>query len=302
MKKIPPSFRRLVLGVLLLVTLSSSLLLPTAASQLRSFFTAEPGNSRKADSSTTHLLLISLGGQEETPLPENMVLCSIHRDSGKMDAVSLHKELYIESPGEAGKSLQAAYREGGLEELRQTVNAAFALELAGCIAVDIGKLPQLVDSRGGIAVCLTPEEARAINQQTGSNFTGGLHQLEGKHAMAYWHLQIPGQVETAQAYRQKAMICAFLGQCRDLGLRELQSLLKAFIPILSTDMKQTQLLGLALDVLPMLSQLEVTSHRIPAEGTGTRETRNGTAAWIMDTGTLQQQLTDILKNSNSTSG
>ena len=52
-----------------------------------------------------------------------------------------------------------------------------------------------------------------------------------------------------------------------MNLLELNDLLTAVLPLVTTDMSNSEIMGYALELFPMLADLKMTSQQIPAEDT-----------------------------------
>ena len=71
------------------------------------------------------------------------------------------------------------------------------------------------------------------------------------------------------------MISALLGQYRNIKWRELLKLMDELLPMISTDLNYGQIVLLAMEILPKLSDAQITTQHIPASGTYTDETIDG---------------------------
>ena len=58
---------------------------------------------------------------------------------------------------------------------------------------------------------------------------------------------------------------AILDRVRDLGVTDLLGLVNSLIPMVTTDMTNSQIIDLAMVAIPMLKDLELQSYRIPTD-------------------------------------
>ena len=56
-------------------------------------------------------------------------------------------------------------------------------------------------------------------------------------------------------------------KCRGMNLTQLNKLMEEALPMLTTDMTNREILNYVLSLLPILSNLQIKTQRIPADGT-----------------------------------
>jgi hypothetical protein len=66
------------------------------------------------------------------------------------------------------------------------------------------------------------------------------------------------------------------------------------LPMLTTDLNRGQLFLYALEVLPHLSDIDIHSQRVPADGTFSDKTINGMSVLVADMATQRQHLRNTL--------
>lgn len=239
----------------------------------------------KKDRKTVNILLIGQDRRETDTVSraDSILLCSFHTDSGNLTMTSFLRDLYLPIPGRGSDRINAAYAYGGSSLLKQTLQENFDIPIDGCIEVDFSRFAQVIDTLGGVELQLRQDEARVINQATGSNLTEGLQLLNGEQTLAYSRIRnLDSDGDFSRTDRQRKVVSAIVGAYRDAGLPALLSLLRQILPMLSTDMTESRLLLLALEVFPMLPELELTSQSVPAPGTYRDETVNGMAVLKAD--------------------
>ena len=79
-----------------------------------------------------------------------------------------------------------------------------------------------------------------------------------------------------------------------MRLKDILSLLDNAADMISTDLKKTQLISLAMELYPMLQSCTLVSQRIPADGTYTNETICGMAVLVADLEAARIQLLKTL--------
>ena len=249
------------------------------------------------------LLNILLVGQdaregEEGARSDSMILCTYNKASRQLTMTSFLRDLYVKIPGYGSNRINAAYAYGGTPLLKQTIDENFRVAIDGSIEVDFTHFADIIDQLGGVELELRQDEADVINHQTGSSLTEGTQWLDGYQALTYSrirNLDIDG--DFSRTNRQRKVINALVDALRDTGIQDLTAVIGQILPMLTTDLNRGQLLLYALEVLPHLSELDIRSQRIPADGTFTDKTIDGMAVLSADLEAQRQHLKNTLLNS-----
>lgn len=232
---------------------------------------------------------------EETARSDSMILCTYQKNTGKLIMTSFLRDLYVPIPGHASNRINAAYAQGGLALLEETLESNFGLRIDGGVEVVFSQFSDIIDLLGGVELELRQDEAELINEETGSSLSEGLQQLDGPQALLYSRIRsLDSDGDFSRTDRQRRVLSAVLDGFRDTGMRELLELVDALMPMISTDMSKLRILTLAAELLPKLSSLEVSSQSVPAPGTYTDETIKGMAVLQADPEAIRQQLEKTL--------
>ena len=73
-----------------------------------------------------------------------------------------------------------------------------------------------------------------------------------------------------------------LNSVKDLSYDQLVNLVNNILPMITTDMTNADITGYMMEILPVLAELEVTSQRIPADGTYRSAYVRGMAVLVPD--------------------
>lgn len=239
----------------------------------------------KKDQGVLNLLLIGRDSWENDTVSraDSILLCSFRKDSKTLTLTSFLRDLYLPIPGRGSDRINAAYAYGGAPLLRKTLTENFQIPLDGCIEVDFSQFARIVDTLGGVTLQLRQDEAEVINRETGSNLTEGLQQLNGTETLVYSRIRkLDSDGDFSRTDRQRKVVSAIVDAYRSAGLATLIKLLKQVMPMISTDMSESRLLLLALEIFPNLPDLSLASQSIPAPGTYTDKTINGMAVLVPD--------------------
>lgn len=227
---------------------------------------------------------------------DSMILCTFHKESGQLTMTSFLRDLYVPIPGHHDNRINASYSIGGMDLLCQTLEENFDLHIDGCVEVDFSQFSEIVDRLGGVEIELRQDEAEVINRETGSALSSGVQHLNGSQALTYSRIRsLDADGDFSRTNRQRKVITALLGSYRNVRFSELIPTINTLLPMISTDLNQAQILLYALEVLPALSDTQITSQRVPADGTYTDQTIDGMSVLVADMDTARQLLRESLQ-------
>lgn len=262
-------------------------------------FGTESGLIGGTGSGIVNILLIGQDRREgeETARSDSMILCTYHRKTGNVTMTSFLRDLYVPIPGHHNNRINAAYSEGGAALLDHTLRENFDLHIDGNIEVDFSQFSQIIDLLGGVQLELREDEAAEINKETGSGLSAGVQVLNGEQALTYARIRkLDADGDFSRTSRQRKLMNALLGSYRNIKWKDLLPLIDELLPLISTDMNYGRLVLLAMEILPKLSDAQITSQRIPADGTFTDEKIDGMAVLSADLEANRQLLRETLLN------
>ena len=262
-------------------------------------FGTESGLIGGTGSGIVNILLIGQDRREgeETARSDSMILCTYHRKTGNVTMTSFLRDLYVPIPGHHNNRINAAYSEGGAALLDRTLRENFDLHIDGNVEVDFSQFSQIIDLLGGVQLELREDEAAEINKETGSGLSAGVQVLNGEQALTYARIRkLDADGDFSRTSRQRKLMNALLGSYRNIKWKDLLPLIDELLPLISTDMNYGRLVLLAMEILPKLSDAQITSQRIPADGTFTDEKIDGMAVLSADLKANRQLLRETLLN------
>ena len=262
-------------------------------------FGTESGLIGGTGSGIVNILLIGQDRREgeETARSDSMILCTYHRKTGNVTMTSFLRDLYVPIPGHHNNRINAAYSEGGAALLDRTLRENFDLHVDGNVEVDFSQFSQIIDLLGGVQLELREDEAAEINKETGSGLSAGVQVLNGEQALTYARIRkLDADGDFSRTSRQRKLMNALLGSYRNIKWKDLLPLIDELLPLISTDMNYGRLVLLAMEILPKLSDAQITSQRIPADGTFTDEKIDGMAVLSADLEANRQLLRETLLN------
>lgn len=226
---------------------------------------------------------------------DSMILCTYNKTTRQLTTTSFLRDLYVPIPGHSSNRINAAYAFGGTGLLKKTIDQNFCVAIDGTMEVDFTHFAAIIDQLGGIRLELRQDEAQVINQQTGSDLTEGIQWLDGFQTLTYSRIRsLDMDGDFSRTNRQRKVINALVDSLRDIPLTEITPVIGKILPMLTTDMNRGQLLLYALEILPHLSDMNIHSQKIPADGTFSDKTIDGMSVLVTDLETQRRYLRKTL--------
>lgn len=218
------------------------------------------------------LINIMLVGQDRRPgenyltRSDAMILCTFNTKSKTITLTSFMRDLYVTIPGRTPNKMNAAYQFGGMELLRQTMLENFAVKVDAFVEVDFSGFEKVIGIIGDVTITLNQAEADHLNSQYGWNLSAGPQQLNGEQALAYSRIRYVGNSDFERTQRQRNVITAILNQCKSMSLPQAMNMLNQILPLVATDMSDSQITNYAMKLFPLLTNSDMTTQRIPIDG------------------------------------
>lgn len=123
------------------------------------------------------------GGHEGAELTDSIMVASYNVHANKLTLLSIPRDLYVDVSGSYMK-INAAYENGGIEELRGVVQTVTGLAINQQALIDYTAFKKMIDAMGGVDVTINSPDPRGIyDPMIGFNITNGLHHLNGTDAL-----------------------------------------------------------------------------------------------------------------------
>lgn len=196
-----------------------------------------------------------------------MILCTLNTEKKTLVMTSFLRDLYVQFPEYNGKTyssnrINATYVIGGMQMLNDCLKLNFGVEVDHNIEVDFSGFEDIVDMLGGVDIELTSGEAWYV----GEGIPSGMNHLNGAQALRYARIRYLDS-DFGRTNRQRTVLNAILNKVKTLSLTELTDLVNGMIPLITTDMSNNEIIKYLIELFPLLSELQVTTQHIPAEGT-----------------------------------
>lgn len=235
---------------------------------------------KKKEDPIVNIMLIGQQARknEAAKLSDTMILCSINKETKTITLTSFLRDLYVKLPDFQGhvcgkNRINVAYNlgwywageKGGMEMLDQLILENFGVEVDYNVEVGFDTFIKVIDVMGGVDIQMEAEVAKYI--QVGSE--AGTYHLDGEKALGYARVRdaYPGDNDFNRTQRQRTLITSLINKAKSMSLTELHNLLKEILPLVITDMTNEEITACALELLPMLVDLDIQSNQVPAPDT-----------------------------------
>lgn len=237
-----------------------------------------------------HIVNILLIGQDRREgqgrqRSDAMILCTVNTEEKTLVMTSFLRDLYVKLPEYNGKAygsnrLNATYAIGGMTMLNDALNLNFGVDVDHNIEVDFSGFEDIIDLIGGVDIELTKAEAGWLTNDR-KILRSGVNHLDGETALAYSRIRYLDS-DFGRTNRQRTVLNAILNKVRTLPLTELTTLAEGIIPMITTDMTNSDIIKYVLEFFPILTELTVTTQHIPAEGAYYGTSINGMSVLVPD--------------------
>ena len=196
-----------------------------------------------------------------------MILATFNKEAKTLTLTSFLRDLYVQIPGYGNSKLTHTYVWGGMDLLNTTLENNFGVIVDGNVEVDFERFAQLIDLLGGVDMELRQDEAYYINNRVvGSTLSAGYQHLNGDQALIYARIRaLDADADFSRTNRQRKVLTSLIEKFKTADLSTILSLLEEAMPMLTTDLTQSEIVSYVTELFPLLADCTVVSQRIPAD-------------------------------------
>jgi LCP family protein required for cell wall assembly len=179
------------------------------------------------------------------PRSDAMILVSANKQTRQVTLVSISRATYAALPGHANGRLNLSHAYGGPEYMVQCIEANYRVRIDRYMTVDFMGFQKLISIIGGVSVTLDAAEYEAMGASFATFTDGpGVYDLNGPEALAYARLRYIDS-DRARTLRQRTLLRQIAAKARKLKFEQVRSSVDAILPLVTTNMGNFELLGLA---------------------------------------------------------
>lgn len=254
-------------------------------------------NATLTDKDIINILLI---GQDKRPgeghaRSDSIIIATVNRKSNSIKLTSLMRDMYVKIPGYSENKINASYAYGGMDLLTETVEENFAINIDGCIEVDFSGFEKIIDEIGGVDIELNEDEAYYLSRTNDISFTEGPNKLNGKIALEYARIRYIGNDDYERTERQRKLLITVFNKLKDSNIKTLLDMSNDIIPLVTTNLKNSQILSLVTNVI-VINISDIETYRIPADGEFTPATINNMSVLVPNLLENQKLLKEFIGN------
>lgn len=244
--------------------------------------TESPTTSSQEGIRNILLLGIDSRNQDVMTRTDTMMIATINENTKTITLTSLMRDIYIPIPGYGSTRLNAATVYGGPDLLIQTIEENFDITIDNYILTDFFEFKEIVDHYGGVDLEVSAAEIESLNNSiieynriTGESTyadvmdpsQAGYVHMSGKQALAYARIRYVGNADFERTERQRIVMTKLIEKSRNMGVGELENLVREILPRLTTDITEGEMLSLLWNSFTQYKNYELQNHRIPEDGT-----------------------------------
>lgn len=229
-----------------------------------------PDNQIWYNENVTNILLIGAdAGTIEygyNPRSDAMILISVDKMNHQIKMVSMLRAAYVSIPGHGHSRLNNSHSIGGPRLLINTIEQNYKIHIDNYISVNFDAFKKVVDILGGVDINLTNEEAKylsAVFANTGYKVpkNGGVCHMNGEVALQYVRLR-EIDFDRMRTQRQRNVLTQIANKARAMSLNQAMQLLDQILPLVSTDLTKSEIVGQAVNALNYV-KWPITQDTIP---------------------------------------
>ena len=247
-------------------------------------------NNFQSEKGITNILLAGTDGRpgDKSSRSDAMMILTVDTKNKSLKLTSLNRDTYVNIPGHGYQKLTHAYAYGGANLLAETIENNFEVDIQDYAVVDFYSFMDIVDALGGVEVDVKSSEIKELNKFIPETYkwsnnpdkgsieyinSAGVQKLNGYQTLAYSRIRKNDSTQERDR-RQRAVIEGLMGGVKDLPVSKYPKLLDTILPYVKTNMKPTQIIGLAGKILG-IGNLSITQIEFPFANASTSATLSG---------------------------
>ena len=256
-----------------------------------------------SDQNFTNIMFIGNAARPEDTerFSDSNILVTINRETKTVTLTSIIRDLRVVIPAYGTHtpgfnrinhvyhlgSYYTGHKEDSMKLMALAIEQNFGIHVDHVIEVDMLIFEEVVNLLGGVQVELSEDEVKYMqdNYPYTENLEPGTAVLEGYPALCYARMRKVGNGDWDRTERQREVITSLFNKVKSMNIMEIHALFQQVMPVIITDMTNEEITNLALEMIPMLKDLNIVSQRIPFDKTwwSTNKGSEEVPDWVIDT-------------------
>ena len=230
---------------------------------------------------------------EESKNSDTVILITVNKETKKITMTSFLRDSYVtlnnvvDSNGKShsgSTKLTLAYALGyqwggtlgAMQVMDQVITNNFGPVVDHNIEVNMEAFDACINALGGVTITLDKDEAKYMNNYFSKFDAEGREFFEGDNLVDGWAAEVyvrtrhanNGDNDYNRTNRQRQLVAQVLEKVKNMNVLELNKLVDQLLPLVATDMTNTDMTNYILEVLPILPEMTLESIQCPNKEMG----------------------------------
>ena len=230
---------------------------------------------------------------EESKNSDTVILITVNKETKKITMTSFLRDSYVtlnnvvdsNGKGHGGSTkLTLAYALGyqwggtlgAMQVMDQVITNNFGPVVDHNIEVNMEAFDACINALGGVTITLDKDEAKYMNNYFSKFEAEGREFFEGDNLVDGWAAEVyvrtrhanNGDNDYNRTNRQRQLVAQVLEKVKNMSVLELNKLVDQLLPLVATDMTNTDMTNYILEVLPILPEMTLESIQCPNKEMG----------------------------------
>ena len=230
---------------------------------------------------------------EESKNSDTVILVTVNKETKKITMTSFLRDSYVtlnnvvdsNGKGHGGSTkLTLAYALGyqwggtlgAMQVMDQVITNNFGPVVDHNIEVNMEAFDACINALGGVTITLDKDEAKYMNNYFSKFDAEGREFFEGDNLVDGWAAEVyvrtrhanNGDNDYNRTNRQRQLVAQVLEKVKNMSVLELNKLVDQLLPLVATDMTNTDMTNYILEVLPILPEVTLESIQCPNKEMG----------------------------------
>ena len=230
---------------------------------------------------------------EESKNSDTVILITVNKETKKITMTSFLRDSYVtlnnvvDSNGKShsgSTKLTLAYALGyqwggtlgAMQVMDQVITNNFGPVVDHNIEVNMEAFDACINALGGVTITLDKDEAKYMNNYFSKFDAEGREFFEGDNLVDGWAAEVyvrtrhanNGDNDYNRTNRQRQLVAQVLEKVKNMSVLELNKLVDQLLPLVATDMTNTDMTNYILEVLPILPEVTLESIQCPNKEMG----------------------------------